>query len=88
MSGILFLLMLVAFVAIAHWAFSNDRGPEAGFKGLLAMTKYGEGEPSWTAPRAARWKQLRPPQPDGLRDRAEAPPPRWRQDLRRDRRSR
>jgi hypothetical protein len=85
MSGILFLLTVAAFVVVAHWAYSNDREPNAGAKGLLAMT---EGEPSST-PRSPAWKQSRLPQDGSARELAEASrasaksPPRWRQDTRR-----
>jgi hypothetical protein len=78
-SGILFLLMLVAFVAIAYWAFTNDEGPDAGFKGLLAMTRDQGDEPSSSAARAPRWRQQRSTQ-DSVRDRTASPPPRWRRE--------
>jgi hypothetical protein len=90
MSGILFLLTIAAFVVVVHWAYSNDRKPNAGATGLLAMT---EGEPSSEAPRPATWKQSRPPQgrapyePAGA-PRASGSPPRWRQDPAGARRSR
>jgi hypothetical protein len=85
MSGILFLLTIAAFVVVAHWAYSNDRKPNAGAIGLLAMTEDGIGETSAAAQRPARWKQSHPPQrrapsePAGT-PRSSGSPPRWRQD--------
>lgn len=91
MSGILFLLTVAAFVVVVHWAYSNEREPNGGSKGLLAMIEDGEGEPSSAARRSATWKQSRGSQYGEPRERAEAPrasgsAPRWRQDSRRARR--
>jgi hypothetical protein len=58
MSGVLFLLEIVAFVVVAYWAYLNDRaGPEAGDKGILRMKKMvAEGRPA--AKPAPRWKTV------------------------------
>jgi hypothetical protein len=85
MSGILFLLAVAAFVIVVHWAYSNDRGPNAGATGFLAMTGGGEGEPTSAAPGPATWKHSRQPQSRAPTEQAEAPRasgslPRWRQE--------
>lgn len=84
MSGILFLVDIIAFVVVAYWAYANDRaGVEGGDQGLLKMKKVVIAPAA--AKRAPRWMSTkRPADPDEL---AEDPvlrrvQPQWRRQLR------
>lgn len=57
MSGILFLVALVAVVLVAYWTFQND-SPDAAkdTSGLLAIKRPGDSAPK---PFVPRWQQTR-----------------------------
>jgi hypothetical protein len=80
MTGVFFLVGVVAFVVVAYWAYTNDRlQTGSGERGLLAMKSDGEASSGRPAPRwrrslvadrlAADHRQLR-----RRRDRLQLPP--------------
>lgn len=81
MSGLLFLLTVVAFVALAYWAYRNDAmGADESGSGILAMLV---GAPK-TKP-APKWKKAAPAPAEKIST-ARLPAdgnPGWKRDLRR-----
>jgi hypothetical protein len=78
MTGILFLLAVIAFLIVAHWAFVNDRaGDKSGYEGLLAMRDPVERE-GRSRRRPPRWAQGGPREPTGEDPPTRGPQPRWR----------
>jgi hypothetical protein len=58
MTGVVFLVGVVAFVIVANWAYTNDRlGAGGGEQGLLAMKN--ESDPTDSSRRPApRWRKV------------------------------
>ncbi len=57
MTGIVFLVGVIAFVVVAYWTYTNDRLKlGAGEQGILAMKDLSSGGAA-TRPRIARWKR-------------------------------
>jgi hypothetical protein len=55
MTGIGFLIGIIGFVVVAHWAYTNDRlKTGAGERGLLAMKNAAEAEGAHG--RSPRWR--------------------------------
>ena len=84
MSSLLFLMQLVAFALVAHWAFTNDKaGPEAGSKGLLRMVdalapviaRRKAAQPRWKASHSDRPQSAA--RPGAAQSKARQPTPRW-----------
>jgi hypothetical protein len=77
MSSILFLLGVIAFLVVAHWAFVNDeRGEKSGLRGLLAMRD--ASDPDTAPPRPPpRWAKGAPVE-SATEAPVNRPQPRWR----------
>ncbi|MDB5446810.1 MAG: hypothetical protein JWQ97_2127 [Phenylobacterium sp.] len=90
MSGILFLLDVIAFLVVVSWAYANDGASQSGAKGLLGMKMRCLAQKPSRARAAPRWRranvygaaQARPEAPQA----PVAPTPGWRRTLRYDRR--
>jgi hypothetical protein len=77
MASILFLMAVIAFLVVAHWAFVNDgAGEKSGARGLLAMRDAADPDagPPRPPPRWARGGPTEAPAATSV----SRPQPRWR----------
>ena len=58
MSGILFLLAIVAFIVVAHWAYTNDRAKsDSGELGVLGMKTAQSSTAESIARNVPKWRR-------------------------------